>query len=110
MPTFVIFLVENILKFLTSVPGSSDQGCQMVCFQTKNPIWVNFGGSHNGKSWYILRPFGLFFYHCKYFMAIWYILWSFGTFLPVLVCCTTKKLATLAWHALYALPGLFASG
>jgi hypothetical protein len=20
------------------------QGCQMVCFQTKIPIWVNFGG------------------------------------------------------------------
>jgi hypothetical protein len=28
-------------------------------------------------------------------MAIWYILGSFGIFLPVLVFCTKKKLATL---------------
>jgi hypothetical protein len=33
--------------------------------------------------WYILRPFGIFNE---------YIL---GTFFPVLVCCTTKNLATL---------------
>jgi hypothetical protein len=31
-----------------------------------------------------------------YFMAIWYILSRFGTFLPVLVCCNKKYLATLA--------------
>jgi hypothetical protein len=29
-------------------------------------------------------------------MAIWDILWSFGTFFPFLVCCTEKNLATLA--------------
>jgi hypothetical protein len=28
-------------------------------------------------------------------MAIWYIFHRFGTFLPVLVCCTKKNLATL---------------
>jgi hypothetical protein len=28
-------------------------------------------------------------------MAIWYILWSFGILLPVLVFCTKKNLATL---------------
>jgi hypothetical protein len=26
-----------------------------------------------------------------YCTAIWYILWSFGTFSPVLFCCTKKK-------------------
>jgi hypothetical protein len=26
---------------------------------------------------------------------MWYILWLFGTFFPVLVCCTNKNLATL---------------
>jgi hypothetical protein len=31
--------------------------------------------SSNGKSWYILWPFGLFYGHCKYFRDIWYILW-----------------------------------
>jgi hypothetical protein len=30
-------------------------------------------------------------------MAIWYILWSFGIFLPILVCCTKKNLATLVY-------------
>jgi hypothetical protein len=38
---------------------------------------------------------GIFYGYRKYFMAIWYILWSFGIFFPVLVCCTKKNLATL---------------
>jgi hypothetical protein len=29
-----------------------------------------------------------------YFMAIWYILWSFWYILTILVCCTEKNLAT----------------
>jgi hypothetical protein len=29
-------------------------------------------------------------------MAIWYNLWSFGIFSPILVRCTEKNLATLA--------------
>jgi hypothetical protein len=61
----------------------------------KIPIWINLGGSFNGKSWYILWPVGLFYGHWKYFMAIWYSLWSFGIFLHVLVFCTKKNLATL---------------
>jgi hypothetical protein len=28
-------------------------------------------------------------------MGIWYILWLFGTYFPVLVVCTKKNLATL---------------
>jgi hypothetical protein len=42
-------------------------------FQPKLPIWVNFRGSCNSKSWYILWPFGLLYGHLKYSMAIWYI-------------------------------------
>jgi hypothetical protein len=30
-----------------------------------------------------------------YFVAIWYSLWFFGLFFPVLVCCTRQNLATL---------------
>jgi hypothetical protein len=30
-------------------------------FKPKFPIWVHFGGSWNGKCWYILRPFYLFY-------------------------------------------------
>jgi hypothetical protein len=34
-------------------------------------------------------------HHWKYFMAIWYFSWSFGIFIPILVFCTKKNLATL---------------
>jgi hypothetical protein len=55
-------------------------------FKPKIPIWVNFGGSSNGKSWYNLWPFGLLYGHWKYFMAkylvyfvvIWYLAPRFG--------------------------------
>jgi hypothetical protein len=38
---------------------------------------------------------GNFYGHLVHFVAIWYILWPFGMFSPVLVCCTKKNLATL---------------
>jgi hypothetical protein len=46
--------------------------------KTKISIWVHFGGSFNGKCWYILWPFGVFYCHLVYFVAIWYIVWQFG--------------------------------
>jgi hypothetical protein len=64
-------------------------------FKPKIPIWVNFGEVWNGKCLYILWPFGIFYRHLGYFMTIWYILCSFGTFFPVLVSCTDENLATL---------------
>jgi hypothetical protein len=80
---------------------------------SKIPIWVNFGGSYNGRCWYIVWPLGIFYSHLVYFVAIWYILWPFGIhilwpfgiFSPVLECCTKKHLATLVcvvkgWSAL----------
>jgi hypothetical protein len=47
-----------------------------------------------GKFWKALErimlvPFVAIRY--TYFMAIWYILWSFGIFFPVVVCCSMKK-------------------
>jgi hypothetical protein len=45
------------------------QGCQMICFQTKNPNW--------GKFWRALEWKML-----VYFMFIWIILRSFG--IPIL--------------------------
>jgi hypothetical protein len=54
-----------------------------------------FVQTSNGRCWYISCPFCQFSGHLAYFMAIWYIFPNFGTFLPVLVCCTTKNLATL---------------
>jgi hypothetical protein len=46
-------------------------GCQMVCFETKIPIWVNFGGSCDSRWWYIIRPFCLFYGHLAIFYGIW---------------------------------------
>jgi hypothetical protein len=39
------------------------QGCQMVYFHTKIPIWVNLGGPWNGNCCYALWPFGKFYNH-----------------------------------------------
>jgi hypothetical protein len=47
------------------------QGCQMVYFKTKTPIWVNFEGPKNTKCRYIL-------WSCRIFHGHWYILWPFG--------------------------------
>jgi hypothetical protein len=51
-----------------SKPSSEGQGCQIVCFQTKNP--------NLGKFWKALD--------CK-FMPIWIIFWRFGIFYDYLV-------------------------
>jgi hypothetical protein len=48
-----------------------NQCCQMVCFQTKKQIWVNFGKSCNWRCWYILWTLGPFNVFC-------FILWTFG--------------------------------
>jgi hypothetical protein len=40
-------------------------------------------------------PFGLFYCHFIYFMAISYILWSFWHIFPAWVCCTKKTLAKI---------------
>jgi hypothetical protein len=73
------------------------RGCQMAFFQTKNPNLGKFleGLAMEDIGTYILRPFGLFNDHLVYFVAIWYMLWLFGIFFRVLVCCTKKNLATL---------------
>jgi hypothetical protein len=47
--------------------STPDQGCQMVCFQTKNPNLGKFGMALEWKK--LLN-----------FMAIWSILWRFGIF------------------------------
>jgi hypothetical protein len=67
----------------------------MVSFQTKNPNLGTILRVLQYKNlvyfvtiWSILRPLEIF-------MAIWYILWSFGKFFPVLVFCWKKNLAAL---------------
>jgi hypothetical protein len=70
-------------------------GCQMVTFQTKNPILGKFCRvlqwnmlAYFMAVWYTLQPFGIFCGHLLYLIVIPY------TF-PVLVCCAKKNLATL---------------
>jgi hypothetical protein len=43
----------------------------MAYFQ-KISIWVNFGGSFNGRCWYFIWLFGLFFGYLVP-MVVWYI-------------------------------------
>jgi hypothetical protein len=56
----------------TSKNLAYNQGCQMVCFQTKNP---NLGRFWRTVDWKMF----------KYFMTIWNILWRFGIFYEYLV-------------------------
>jgi hypothetical protein len=42
-----------------------------------------------------MEDIGIFYVHLVNGPAIWLILWPFGAFFPVLVCCTKKNLATL---------------
>jgi hypothetical protein len=69
---------------LSSVNQSSpcpEQGCQMVCFQAKNPSLGQFWRALEKCLYtYVLWPFGIFYGYSGYFMTIWYILFSFGTF------------------------------
>jgi hypothetical protein len=71
------------------------QGCQMVCFQTKNPNLGKFWRALEWKMllyfmiiWNILWPFGIF-------KVIWCILWSFGIFFPFWYAWTEKNLAAM---------------
>jgi hypothetical protein len=65
--------------------GNTNQGCQMVCFQTKNPNLGKFWSVLQWKMlvylmsiWSILRPLELFYGHLVYFVIIWYIFSRFG--------------------------------
>jgi hypothetical protein len=86
------------------------QGCQMFCFQTKNPILGKFLRVLHWKiiayfldTWSILRSFVIFYGNLVEFLVIWLFL----------VFCTKKNLATLMlshfesrhfiyWHYVYA--------
>jgi hypothetical protein len=67
----------------------------MYIFKPKVQIWVNFGDSWNGRCRHILCPFGIFYSQLPYYMAIWFIFWLISIFIPVLVRCSKKILATL---------------
>jgi hypothetical protein len=68
----------------------ADQGCQMVCFQTKNP---NFG-----KLWRVLQwKMMVYFIDTRSISRSFVIFYGhLVVYFPVLVFCTKKNLATLA--------------
>jgi hypothetical protein len=57
-------------------------GCQMACFQTKNP---NLGKFLRDVVGIFYCRFGLFYTHLVYVVVIWYILWLFGIWYGYLV-------------------------
>jgi hypothetical protein len=71
-------------------------------FKPKIQIWVNFGGSGDGRCWHILLPFGLpmcwpfgiLCGHLVYSVAIWYTLWPFG-----ILCGHSVYIITI-WYVL----------
>jgi hypothetical protein len=83
---------ECILWYVSQAKPS--RVARWFVFKPKIPIWVHFGGPQIRKGLYILWPFGIFYGDLGYYMTIWYILYSFGTFLPVLVSCSNKNLAS----------------
>jgi hypothetical protein len=68
----------------------------MVSFQTKNPNLGKFWRAQDWKMLIYFKLFGIFYRHLGYFVTIWYILCSFGTFFPVWVIIEEKNPATLA--------------
>jgi hypothetical protein len=73
---------------------SRKQGSQLVCLQTKNPNLVTFGRPWDIKCWYIFGPFRIVYGNLIFLGPIG-IICGFAIFLPVLVCCTMRNLATL---------------
>jgi hypothetical protein len=57
----------------------------------KSKFWVNFGGSCNGRCWYILRTLGPSYGLLLDFMDIWYTSWKFGIFLSRFGIFVPKK-------------------
>jgi hypothetical protein len=62
------------------------QGCQMVCFQTKNPnlgiLWRALDWKmfiYVMAIWNILWSLGIFYDHLVHFVFIWYIFSGIGT-------------------------------
>jgi hypothetical protein len=71
-------------------------------FKPEIAIWVNFGGSCDGRRWFfltfglIIRLFSILYAHLVYFVVIWYIFPCFGMFYQ-------ENLATM-WNSITRIP------
>jgi hypothetical protein len=83
---------------MSLVFGDATKVARWYIFKPKLPIWVNFGGSCNGRCLYTLWPFGIFYGHLVYFTAIWSTLKPFGIFCGHLVFFIAKWYFFLLWY------------
>jgi hypothetical protein len=62
-------------SFFLKFPENSPKSwfVRWYIFKPKIPIWVNFGGSCDGRCWYILWPLVYFTVSSVYFGVIWYM-------------------------------------
>jgi hypothetical protein len=81
-------------RYIRTTESSSEQGCQMVCFRTKNPNLGKFRRtSCNGRCWHISWTFGPFYSLLVYFsrFGILYLEKSGNPGSETKFCCHTKK-------------------
>jgi hypothetical protein len=79
--------------------NTPEQGCQMVCLNTKHPNFGTFGRPGVGQFSYILWPLGVFSGYLVYLMAVrlfgvlcgHLVLFVVIGYIWVLVYCTRKK-------------------
>jgi hypothetical protein len=55
---------------LLAIPAET-RVARWYVFKPKIQLWVNSGGPRNEKGWYIIWPFGIYYGHLVYVMAIW---------------------------------------
>jgi hypothetical protein len=76
------YLFPSVQVDSNRVDGRWTRVARWFAFKPKIQSWVNFGGSCNGRCWYILWTLGPFYVPLLYFMDIWYSSWKFGIFFP----------------------------
>jgi hypothetical protein len=79
---------QRMIQRATSSDVTADDQVRVTrwrLFKPKITIWVNLGCSCNGRWWYILWLFGVFYGHSVHLVAIRRILRTFGTFCGHLV-------------------------
>jgi hypothetical protein len=99
---FFLLLYFRFKAPLPHVITSSSGVARWFLFKPQNPNLGKFWRLLDWKIlmyfmaiWNILQTFWIFYRHFGYFITIWYILCSSGTFFTALVSCTKKNLATL---------------
>jgi hypothetical protein len=89
------------------IARTANRVARLFIFKPKLPIWVNLGGSCNGKSWYILLLLNVFWWHLVYFVVIWYIFLRFGILYQDKSGNPDRQKRKLPWDGSPVLPEFF---